>query len=306
MTQTSSPSATTCGFVAVIGAPNAGKSTLVNALVGEKVSIVSPKVQTTRARVLGIALDGTAQMILIDTPGLFAPQTRLDRAMVSAAWNGAADGDVVVYVFDAKKKGANEADRKVLEKLKDIAQDRPVILVLNKVDLIDKPKLLVLTADMNARCPFAATFMISALNGDGVADIKKYLSNKMPHNEWIFDAEQTTDMPMRLLAAEITREQVFLQLHEEIPYAITVETEVWEEFDNGDVRIQQLIHVEHDKQKAIVLGKGGTRLREIGARARAQLEEIFGRNVHLKLFVRVTTKWKDDPLYYAMWGLGES
>lgn len=304
---TSTPSQTPrCGSVAIIGAPNAGKSTLVNQLVGQKVSIVSPKVQTTRSRVMGIALHQQSQIILIDTPGLFAPQSRLDRAMVSAAWSGANDGDAIAFIYDTKKKSLTSTDKKTLEKLAEIAKTLPVVLILNKIDLIEKPKLLALAAEMNALCPFRDTFMISAQTGDGVKDVLAYFAKIVPEGDWAFDEDQVTDMPMRLLAAEITREQVFLQLHQEIPYAITVETEVWEEFDNGDVRIQQLIHVEKDQQKAIVLGKGGARLREIGSRARAELETIFDRKVHLKLFVRVTDKWKDDPQYYAQWGLDTS
>lgn len=295
-----------CGSVAIIGAPNAGKSTLVNQMVGSKVSIVSPKVQTTRNRVLGIALHGDAQIILIDTPGLFAPQSRLDRAMVSAAWSGASEGDVIAYLFDTKKKSINANDRQTLERLSELSKDVPVILILNKVDAIDKPRLLKFATDMNELCPFRDTFMISAQTGDGVKDVMTAFAKILPKSEWIYDEDQITDMPMRLLAAEMTREQVFRQLHEEIPYAITVETETWEEFDNGDVKIQQLIHVEKDQQKAIVLGKGGARLREIGSRARTELETIFDRKVHLKLFVRVTDKWKEDPLYYAQWGLSDS
>ena len=294
-----------CGSVAIIGAPNAGKSTLVNAMVGSKVSIVSPKVQTTRNRVLGIALHHQAQIILIDTPGLFVPQTRLDRAMVSAAWTGASEGDVIAYMFDTKKKSINENDRKTLMRLAELSKELPIVLVLNKVDAIDKTKLLKLATDMNELCPFRDTFMISAQTGDGVPDLLDYFAKMLPESDWIYDEDQITDMPMRLLAAEITREQVFNQLYQEIPYAITVETEQWEEFDNGDVRIQQLIHVEKDQQKAIVLGRGGSRLREIGSRARAELETIFDRKVHLKLFVRVTDKLKDDPLYYAQWGLSD-
>ena len=295
-----------CGSVAIIGAPNAGKSTLVNQMVGSKVSIVSPKVQTTRNRVLGIALHGDAQIILIDTPGLFAPQSRLDRAMVSAAWSGASEGDIIAYLFDTKKKSINANDRQTLARLAELSKEVPVILILNKVDAIDKPKLLKFATEMNELCPFRDTFMISAQTGDGVKDVMAAFAKVLPESDWIYDEDQITDMPMRLLAAEITREQVFRQLHEEIPYAITVETETWEEFDNGDVKIQQLVHVEKDQQKAIVLGKGGARLREIGSRARAELETIFDRKVHLKLFVRVTDKWKDDPLYYAQWGLPDS
>lgn len=295
-----------CGSVAIIGAPNAGKSTLVNQMVGQKVSIVSPKVQTTRNRILGIAIQDNAQVILIDTPGLFAPETRLDRAMVSAAWTGASEGDVIAYIFDTKKKSINANDRRTLERLAELSKELPIVLILNKIDAIEKTKLLRFAEEMNALCPFRDTFMISAHTGDGVKDVLNYFTRILPEGDWIFDEDQITDMPMRLLAAEITREQVFNQLHQEIPYAITVETETWEEFDNGDVKIQQLVHVEKDQQKAIVLGKGGARLKEIGSRARAELETIFDRKVHLKLFVRVTDKWKDDPLYYAQWGLDTS
>ncbi|HNQ92593.1 MAG TPA: GTPase Era [Alphaproteobacteria bacterium] len=292
-----------CGFVAVIGAPNAGKSTLVNQLVGSKVSIVSPKVQTTRARVLGIALKDNAQIILMDTPGLFSASTRLERAMVGAAWTGAEDGDMVAYLFDSKKKGPNKTDLQTMERLAEMVKSRPVFLVLNKVDAIAKPKLLELTAKLNALCPFTATFMISALTGDGVQDVLKEFVKNLPEGAWHYDEDQVSDMPMRLLAAEMTREQVFLQLHEEVPYEITVETETWEQFDNGDVKLSQVIHVTRENLKAIILGKGGSRLKEIGARARAELEKMMETTVHLKLFVRVSTKWKDDPHYYAEWGL---
>lgn len=295
-----------CGTVAIIGAPNAGKSTLVNQMVGAKVSIVSPKVQTTRNRILGIAIEGDAQVVLIDTPGLFVPETRLDRAMVGAAWGGASDGDLVAYLFDVTKKSINGNDRKVLERLKEMAAERPVILILNKVDAIQKVKLLKLATDMNELCPFAATFMISAMTGDGVKDVMAYFIKHLPQGDWIFEDDQITDMPSRLLAAEITREQIFLQLHEELPYAITVETESWEEFENGDVRLEQTIHVEREQQKAIVVGRAGARLQEIGSMARTELQKSFDRKVHLKLFVRVTDRWKDDPLYYATWGLDQS
>lgn len=292
-----------CGFVAVIGAPNAGKSTLVNQVVGSKISIVSPKVQTTRNRILGIALKDEAQIILMDTPGLFNASTRLERAMVGAAWVGAEDGDMVAYLFDSQKKGPNKSDLETLERLAGMVKSRPVFLVLNKIDAIAKPKLLELTAKLNALCPFTATFMISALSGDGVGDVLKECIKHLPQGPWIYDEDQVSDMPMRLLAAEITREQVFLQLHEEVPYEITVETEVWEQFDNGDIKLSQTIHVTRENLKAIILGKGGARLKEIGARARAELEKIMDTKVHLKLFVRVSTKWKDDPHYYEQWGL---
>lgn len=292
-----------CGYVAVIGAPNAGKSTLVNQLVGQKVSIVSPKVQTTRNRIMGIVLEDNAQIILIDTPGLFSASTRLEKAMVSAAWGGAEDGDMIAYIFDAQKDKPNKGDLETIKKLVDVVKDRPVFLLLNKTDAIKKPKLLALASMMNDLCPFTATYMISAKTGDGVRDILKGCIKYLKDEPWIFDEDQVSDMPMRLLAAEMTREQVFLQLHQEIPYEITVETEQWEQFDNGDIKISQIIHVTRDNLKAIILGKGGTRLREIGARARAELEKIMGTTIHLKLFVRVSEKWKDDPLYYSEWGL---
>lgn len=292
-----------CGFVAVIGAPNAGKSTLVNQLVGSKVSIVSPKVQTTRNRILGIALKDNTQIILMDTPGLFSASTRLERAMVSAAWTGAEDGDMVAYLFDTKKKGPNKTDLQTIERLAEMVKSRPVFLVLNKVDAIAKPKLLELTAKLNALCPFTSTFMISAMTGDGVQDVLKECIKYLPEGPWVFDEDQVSDMPMRLLAAEMTREQVFLQLHEEVPYEITVETETWEQFDNGDIKLSQVIHVTRDNLKSIILGKGGARLKEIGARARVELEKMMDTKVHLKLFVRVSTKWKDDPHYYSEWGL---
>ena len=292
-----------CGYVAVIGAPNAGKSTLVNQLVGQKVSIVSPKVQTTRNRIMGIVIEDSAQLILIDTPGLFNASSRLERAMVSAAWTGAEEGDLIAYIFDSQKDKPNKGDLQTIAKLAEIAKNRTVLLLLNKVDAIAKPKLLKLAAQMNDLCPFAATFMISAQKGDGVKDVLKECIKHIPDGNWIFEEDQISDMPMRLLAAELTREQVFLQLHQEVPYEITVETEVWEPFDNGSIKLQQTIHVTRDNLKAIILGKGGARLREIGMRARKELEEMLGTTVHLKLFVRVTQKWKDDPSYYSEWGL---
>ncbi|HOO50303.1 MAG TPA: GTPase Era [Alphaproteobacteria bacterium] len=292
-----------CGYVAVIGAPNAGKSTLVNQLVGQKVSIVSPKVQTTRNRIMGIVIEDSAQLILIDTPGLFNASSRLERAMVSAAWTGAEEGDLIAYIFDSQKDKPNKGDLQTIAKLAEIAKNRTVLLLLNKVDAIAKPKLLKLAAQMNDLCPFAATFMISAQKGDGVKDVLKECIKHIPDGNWIFEEDQISDMPMRLLAAELTREQVFLQLHQEVPYEITVETEVWEPFDNGSIKLQQTIHVTRDNLKAIILGKGGARLREIGMRARKELEEMLGTTVHLKLFVRVTQKWKDDPNYYSEWGL---
>lgn len=292
-----------CGYVAVIGAPNAGKSTLVNRMVGTKVSIVSAKVQTTRNRILGILIHNLTQIILVDTPGLFAPKSRLDRAMVAAAWSGADEADLVLYLFDSRRKSLTEEDLETLARLAKIADRSRVFLALNKVDAVDPARLLDLASRLNQVCPFAETFMISALNGDGVEDLLQKFSGKLPSAPWLFDADQITDMPWRLLAAEITREQIFHQLHQELPYAITVETETWEEFDNGSVRIDQVIHLEREAHKGIVLGKGGSRLKEIGSAARRELEISLGRKVHLKLFVRVTDRWRDDPDYYAQWGL---
>lgn len=302
MSDTSSPPSL-CGYIAVIGAPNAGKSTFVNQVVGNKVSIVSSKVQTTRSRILGIALRGHAQIILMDTPGLFNPQSRLDRAMVSAAWSGTQEADAVLYLFDSKKKGLSHDDEKTLTRLKELSESKPVYLALNKVDIAERERLFKLATDLNNFCPFVSTFMISALSGDGVEDVVAALVKNLPSSPWLFGEDQISDMPMRLLAAEVTREQIFVQLYQELPYAVTVETEKWEQFDNGDIRIQQVIHIERENQKSIILGKNGERLREIGTKARLELEKMLDRKVHLKLFVRVSERWRDDPDYYQQWGL---
>ncbi len=292
-----------CGYVAVIGAPNAGKSTLVNQMVGTKISIVSAKVQTTRNRILGILTRSSSQIILVDTPGLFSPKSRLDRAMVSAAWTGAEEADIVLYMYDARKKSPEEADLKALEKLAKIAGQARIMLVLNKVDAVEPQRLLELAGALNTLCPFADTYMISALNGDGVEDLLLRLAELLPESPWMFDEDQITDMPWRMVAAEITREQIFHQLHQELPYAATVETEIWEEFDDGSVKIDQVIHIERENHKGIVLGKGGAKLKQIGTAARLELEKNLERKVHLKLFVRVTDKWRDDPAYFSQWGL---
>lgn len=294
---------TRCGYVAVIGVPNAGKSTLVNQMVGTKVSIVSAKVQTTRNRILGILIRNQTQIILVDTPGLFAPKTRLDRAMVHAAWSGADEADVILYMYDARKKSPEEADLKAFKKLNDIGNRTKVMLVLNKVDAVAPPQLLELASKINEMCKFSDTYMISALNGDGVEDLLLKLSGELPESPWMFDEDQITDMPWRMIAAEITREQIFHQLHEELPYTATVETEVWEEFDNGSVKIDQVIHIEREAHKGIVLGKGGSKLKQIGTAARIELEKNLDRKVHLKLFVRVSDRWRDDPAYFSQWGL---
>ncbi len=289
-----------CGFVAIIGAPNVGKSTLLNRFVGSKVSIVSPKVQTTRTRVLGICIEAGAQLVFIDTPGIFRPRRRLDRAMVAAAWGGAGDADVLLVLVDAAR-GIDDDTRAILDRLKE--QQKRGILVLNKVDLVAKPKLLELAAALDAEGIFDDTFMVSAETGDGTADLLAFLAGKMPEGPWMFPEDQMSDMPLRLLAAEITREKLFLQLHKELPYAATVETENWEEDEDGSARIEQVIYVERDSQKGIVLGKGGRQIKSIGAAAREELEELLERRVHLFLFVKVREKWSDDPARYRDWGL---
>ncbi|MDY0008651.1 MAG: GTPase Era [Bdellovibrionales bacterium] len=292
---------TRCGFVGIIGAPNAGKSTLLNQLVGAKVSIVSPKVQTTRVRVMGIVNHGDAQIVFVDTPGIFAPKKRLEKAMVAAAWQGMQDAEVTVLLADASKGRVNADTRAIIDRLK--AQDKKVVLALNKIDLLKKEKLLELVTTLNAEGIFTDVYMISALTGDGVERMMNDIASRMPAGPWMFGEDQISDMPMRLLAAEITREKIFLQLGDELPYASTVETESWEEFDNGSVKVSQTIYVMRDTQKAIVLGKGGTRIKKIGQAAREELEEMLERRVHLSLFVKVREKWTDDPARYAAWGL---
>jgi GTP-binding protein Era len=293
--------ATRCGFVALIGAPNAGKSTLLNTLVGTKVAIVSPKVQTTRSRVLGILTEGTAQIVFVDTPGIFKPRRRLDRAMVAAAWAGAAEGDLVLLLVDAALKGVREETRGIVEKL--AQTKRKAILILNKIDAVRHEVLLALAADLNATGVFTDTFMISALTGSGVDDLRRHLAGQLPEGPWLFPEDQVSDMPMRLLAAEITREKLFLRLQQELPYAVAVETEAWEEQKDGSVRISQVIYVQRDGQKAIVLGHGGQMIKAIGTAARRELEEITEQRVHLSLFVKVRENWLDDPARYSTWGL---
>ncbi len=292
MTQTTM---TRCGQVAIVGAPNAGKSTLVNALVGEKVAIVSSKVQTTRARLTGIAVEGEAQLVLVDTPGIFHPRRALDRAMVSAAWEGARDAEVVVCLIDARA-GLKDEAREIVEALarKPTESDEPRLLVLNKTDIADKGKLLVLAAEANRLCSFAETFMISALSGDGVADLKRALASAVPEAPWAYPADQLTDAATRLVAAELTREQIYARLHAELPYASAVLTESWEERKDGSTVIRQQILVERDSQKAIVIGKGGAMLRQIGEASRAEIGKLTGGKVHLFLHVRVEPGWTED------------
>jgi len=289
-----------CGLVAVLGAPNAGKSTLVNALVGQKVAIVSPKAQTTRARLMGIAIEGDAQMLLVDTPGIFDPNRRLDRAMVAAAWEGAVGADRVLLTIDAAAKiGARvEAMLDGFDK-----RPEPKILVLNKVDIARKNDLLFLAASLSERFKPEAVFMVSAVNGDGVADLKRHLADAMPEGPWHYPEDQLSDATDRMVAAEITREQLYLQLHAELPYASAVETEKWEDRKDGSTAIHQQILVERDSQKAIVLGKGGSRLKAIGQAAREAISEHLQRRVHLFLHVKVNPKWDEDRGLYREIGL---
>jgi GTP-binding protein Era len=291
---------TACGFVALIGAPNVGKSTLVNALVGSKVTIVSRKVQTTRALIRGIAIVDNAQIILVDTPGIFAPKRRLDRAMVSTAWSGAHDADLVCVLLDAKVGLDEEADR-ILTKLAGVDHDK--ILVLNKIDLVPREKLLALAKAANERLAFKETFMISALSGDGVDDLRTVLARMVPAGPFLYPEDQMSDAPMRQLAAEITREKIFQQLHQELPYQSTVETDSWTERKDGSIRIEQTIFVEREGQRKIVLGKNGATIKSIGAEARKELAEITGQAVHLFLFVKVRENWGDDPDRYREMGL---
>jgi GTPase len=289
-----------CGFIALIGAPNAGKSTLLNALVGSKVTIVSRKVQTTRALIRGIAVEGKTQLIFVDTPGIFLPKRRLDRAMVTTAWSGAHDAELVGVLIDARK-GLEEEAEAILGKLADVKG--PKILILNKVDVTQKAELLTLAKKANERSAFEATFMISALTGDGVADLKQWLAGRMALGPWLYPADQMSDAPMRQLAAEITREKLFERLHQELPYHSTVETEQWKQLRHGDIRIEQTIYVERESQRKIVLGKGGATIKAIGEAARKEIAEVADAKVHLFLFVKVREGWGEDPERYRAMGL---
>jgi len=292
--------ATRCGFVALIGAPNVGKSTLTNALTGSKVSIVTPKVQTTRALVRGIAIEGSSQLIFVDTPGVFRPRRRLDRAMVTTAWGGAHDADLIGLLIDAKR-GLDQESAGILARLAGLRQ--PQALILNKVDMVEKGTLLGLAESTNARASFAATFMVSALNGDGVGDLRQWFAAHVPQGPWLYPEDQMSDAPLRQLAAEITREKLYLRLHEELPYQSTVETDAWKEQKDGSARIEQTIYVERASQRKIVLGKGGQTIKAIGADARRELAEIIDKPVHLFLFVKVRERWGDDPERYREMGL---
>ncbi|MBR0720697.1 GTPase Era [Bradyrhizobium manausense] len=294
------PAATRCGFVALIGAPNVGKSTLVNALVGAKVTIVSRKVQTTRALIRGIVIENNSQIILVDTPGIFLPKRRLDRAMVSTAWSGAHDADLVCVLLDAKT-GIDEEAEAILAKAASVNHDK--ILVINKVDLVQREKLLALAQAANERMKFARTFMIAAISGDGVDDIRTTLAEMVPPGPYLYPEDQMSDAPMRQLAAEITREKIYQKLHQELPYQSTVETDKWEERKDKSVRIEQTIFVERESQRKIVLGKGGATIKSIGADSRKELMQILDVPVHLFLFVKVRENWGDDPDRYREMGL---
>ncbi len=289
-----------CGFVALIGAPNAGKSTLLNALVGSKISIVSRKVQTTRRLVRGIGIEGDAQIIFVDTPGIFAPRRRLDRAMVASAWGGAADADVVALLVDARN-GIDTEVEAIVAKLETLGATR--ILVLNKIDLVARPKLLELAAELNAKLPFAETFMISALTGDGTARLKERLASLMPPGPWLYPEDQISDAPIRALAAEITREKIFDRLHDELPYQTTVETQSWTDRKDDSARVEQTIYVVREAHKKIVIGEKGRTIKAIGMAARKEIEAAAEQKIHLFLFVKVRENWLDDPERYREMGL---
>jgi GTPase len=291
---------TRAGFVAVVGAPNVGKSTLVNQLVGTKVSIVSPKVQTTRARVMGIAMHGDAQVAFLDLPGIFAPKRRLDRAMIDAAWRGAVDADVVLLVIDASR-GLDDNTETIIAGLAERRID--AVVAINKIDLVKRAALLTLADAISKRASFAAIFMVSATNNDGVDDLMADLVKRMPEGPHLFPEDQLTDMSERLLAAEITREQIFLQLHQELPYSVAVETEKWEEFKDGSARVEQIIYVQRDSQRKIVIGEKGARIKTIGAAARGELAKVLGRKVHLFLHVKTAEDWAEKRDFYRLWGL---
>jgi GTP-binding protein Era len=293
---------TRAGFVALIGEPNAGKSTLLNRMVGAKVSIVTHKVQTTRARIRGVAMEGDAQIVFVDTPGLFQPRRRLDRAMVAAAWGGAADADVIVLLVEAQR-GITEGVERILEGLADIGQGRTVALAINKIDRVQSEVLLGLTKDLNDRFAFAETFMISAEKGHGVEALRSWLAGALPEGPWLYPEDQIADLPMRMIAAEMTREKLTLRLHQELPYQLTVETESWEERKDGSARIDQLIYVVRDGHKGIVLGHKGETIKAVSKAAREELEEFLGRRVHLFLQVKVRPNWLEEAERYSEMGL---
>ncbi|MDK3020225.1 GTPase Era [Pseudodonghicola flavimaris] len=290
------------GFVALIGEPNAGKSTLTNAMVGAKVSIVTHKVQTTRARIRGVAMEGEAQIVFVDTPGLFQPRRRLDRAMVAAAWGGAADADIIVLLVEAHR-GITDGVERILEGLADIGQGRKVALAINKIDRVKSEVLLGLSKELNERYAFAETFMISAEKGYGVADLRRWLAGELPEHPWLYPEDQIADLPMRMIAAEMTREKLTLRLHQELPYQLTVETEAWEERKDGSARIDQVVYVMRDGHKGIVLGHKGETIKAISKAAREELEEFLGRRVHLFVQVKVRPNWLEEAERYSEMGL---
>jgi GTP-binding protein Era len=293
---------TSAGFVALIGEPNAGKSTLLNRMVGAKVSIVTHKVQTTRARIRGVALEGDAQIVFVDTPGLFTPRRRLDRAMVAAAWGGAADADVVVLMVEAHR-GVTAGVEQILERLHDVAKGRTVALAINKIDRVEAPVLLGLAKELNDRFSFAETFMISAEKGYGVDDLRRWLAGLMPEGPWLYPEDQIADLPLRMIAAEMTREKLTLRLHQELPYQLTVETDSWEERKDGSARVDQIVYVSRPGHKGIVLGKKGETIKSIGKAAREELEEFLGRKIHLFLQVKVRENWQEESERYSEMGL---
>ncbi|WP_340253930.1 GTPase Era [Roseobacter sp. HKCC-CH-9208] len=290
------------GFVALIGEPNAGKSTLLNHMVGAKVSIVTHKVQTTRARIRGVVLEGESQIVFVDTPGLFRPRRRLDRAMVAAAWTGAADADVVVLLIEAHR-GLTEGVREILSGLLEKASGRKIALAINKIDRVEAPQLLKLTEEANAAFPFVKTFMISAERGHGVGDLREWLAQEMPEGPWLYPEDQIADLPMRMIAAEMTREKLTLRLHQELPYQLTVETESWQERDDGSARIDQVIYVNRDGHKGILLGHRGETIKAVSRAAREELAEFLGRKVHLFLQVKVRPNWLEESERYSEMGL---
>ena len=289
------------GFIAVIGSPNAGKSTLINHFIGQKVTIVTRKVQTTRSVIRGICIHKESQLVFSDTPGIFEPKRRLDRAMVEAAWGSSSDADIILFLYDAQKSGIDSETNKILHELGQSRQKK--ILVLNKVDLVDNKTLLPLIKNFEAICSFDATFIISALTGEGSKEVLSYLAKNLPKGPWLYPEDEITDLPARLLAAEITREQIFMRLHQELPYATTVETEEWTERDDGAIVINQIIYLKKAGHKKIVIGKNGSMIKMLGKAARIEIEQILERSVHLFLFVKVREKWMDDPDRYKIWGL---
>ena len=293
---------TSAGFIALIGEPNAGKSTLLNRMVGAKVSIVTHKVQTTRARIRGVAMEGNAQLVFVDTPGIFTPRRNLDRAMVAAAWSGAADADIVVLLIEAHR-GITAGVKVILEALNERAGNRPVALAINKIDKVQADKLLVLTKELNELYSFSETFMISAEKGHGVKDLREWVTDKMPEGPWLYPEDQIADLPLRMIAAEMTREKLTLRMHQELPYQLTVETEKWEDRKDGSVKIDQLIYVMRDGHKGIVLGHNGESIKAVGKASREELEEFLGRKVHLFLQVKVRPNWLNEAERYSEMGL---